>query len=142
MLEPGYKVPPWSKKPVEAPQIPNPASSQPSSVRQLQENQSKEQQQQKVDTPKEPIPKEKATAVEISSAESWPPSLKYIYIKIEIATSTQLNVSVRQYVQDVFTNCLPGKRDEAELQLRQLILESHKAGTLLTTDWNEVDLPR
>ncbi|ORE09820.1 hypothetical protein BCV72DRAFT_247976 [Rhizopus microsporus var. microsporus] len=56
-------------------------------------------------------------------AESWPPSLQ-------------------QYVQDVFANCLPGKRDEAELQLRNLILESHKAGTLLTTDWSEVDLPR
>ncbi|KAG1464914.1 hypothetical protein G6F46_002540 [Rhizopus delemar] len=120
--KPGYKVPPWSKKPVEAPQIPNSVSSQPPSVQQLQENQSKKQQQQEVDTPKEPIPKEKATAVEISPAESWPPSLK-------------------QYVQDVFTSCLPGKRDEAELQLRQLILESHKAGTLLTTDWSEVDLP-
>lgn len=48
----------------------------------------------------------------------------------------------RQYVQDVFANCLPGERDKAEVQLRNLILESHKAGTLLTTDWSEVDLPR
>ena len=48
----------------------------------------------------------------------------------------------RQYVQDVFANCLSNKRDQAELQLRNLILEAHKAGTLLTTDWSEMDLPR
>jgi hypothetical protein len=45
-------------------------------------------------------------------------------------------------VQDVFANCLPTKRDQAEIQLRNLIIESHKAGTLLTTDWSEMDLPR
>lgn len=48
----------------------------------------------------------------------------------------------RQYVQDVFANCLPNKRDQAELQLRNLILETHQAGTLMTTDWSEMDLPR
>ncbi|KAI7890490.1 SAC3/GANP/Nin1/mts3/eIF-3 p25 family-domain-containing protein [Mucor mucedo] len=47
----------------------------------------------------------------------------------------------RQYVQDVFSNCLPNKRDQAELQLRNLIMESHRAGTLMTTDWSEMDLP-
>lgn len=50
--------------------------------------------------------------------------------------------TTRQYVQDVFANCLSNKRDQAELQLRNLILEAHKAGTLLTTDWSEMDLPR
>ncbi|KAI7905121.1 SAC3/GANP/Nin1/mts3/eIF-3 p25 family-domain-containing protein [Cokeromyces recurvatus] len=49
--------------------------------------------------------------------------------------------SLKQYVQDVFANCLLEKRDEAETQLRNLIIESHKAGTLLTTDWSEMDLP-
>jgi hypothetical protein len=44
-------------------------------------------------------------------------------------------------VQDVFANCLPDRRDQAELQLRNLILEAHRAGTLMTTDWSEVDLP-
>ncbi|KAI9256952.1 SAC3/GANP/Nin1/mts3/eIF-3 p25 family-domain-containing protein [Sporodiniella umbellata] len=63
-----------------------------------------------------------ANAGDVAPAEAWPASLK-------------------QYVQDVFTNCLPGKRDEAEMQLRNLITEGHKAGTLLTTDWSEVDLP-
>ncbi|KAI8073756.1 SAC3/GANP/Nin1/mts3/eIF-3 p25 family-domain-containing protein [Thamnidium elegans] len=56
------------------------------------------------------------------ASESWPPSLQ-------------------QYVQDVFANCLPNKRDQAELQLRNLILETHQAGTLMTTDWSEMDLP-
>lgn len=51
-------------------------------------------------------------------------------------------IFVRQYVQDVFANCLPNKRDQAELQLRNLILETHQAGTLMTTDWSEMDLPR
>ncbi|KAI8991990.1 nuclear export factor [Mycotypha africana] len=57
------------------------------------------------------------------AVETWPPSLK-------------------QYVQDVFACCSPDKRDEAQEQLRNLIIESHRAGTLLTTDWSEVDLPR
>lgn len=45
-------------------------------------------------------------------------------------------------MQDVFANCLPNKRDQAEVQLRNLIIEAHRAGVLLTTDWSEVDLPR
>ncbi|KAI9488529.1 SAC3/GANP/Nin1/mts3/eIF-3 p25 family-domain-containing protein [Zychaea mexicana] len=56
------------------------------------------------------------------SMESWPPSLK-------------------EYVEEVFNNCLPERRDEAENDLRNLILEKHREGTLMTTDWANLDLP-
>ncbi|KAI8147788.1 SAC3/GANP/Nin1/mts3/eIF-3 p25 family-domain-containing protein [Fennellomyces sp. T-0311] len=56
------------------------------------------------------------------SMESWPPSLQ-------------------EYVEEVFNNCLPDKRDQAENELRNLILEKHRNGTLLTTDWDDMDLP-
>lgn len=122
----GLKIPPWSKKPVETSQLSNNPSTQ-SSVHEPLKPETKEQQQQQ--QPQQQINPSKETAVnpekdtsEVSPVESWPPSLK-------------------QYVQDVFANCLPGERDKAEVQLRNLILESHKAGTLLTTDWSEVDLP-
>ncbi|CEP18177.1 hypothetical protein [Parasitella parasitica] len=65
---------------------------------------------------------DKANEKKAMAVETWPPSLK-------------------QYVQDVFANCLANKRDQAELQLRNLILEAHRAGALLTTDWSEMDLP-
>ncbi|KAI7851636.1 SAC3/GANP/Nin1/mts3/eIF-3 p25 family-domain-containing protein [Circinella umbellata] len=56
------------------------------------------------------------------SMESWPPSLK-------------------QYVEEVFNNCIPDRRDEAENELRRLILEKHREGTLMTLDWSNMDLP-
>ncbi|KAI9263177.1 nuclear export factor [Phascolomyces articulosus] len=56
------------------------------------------------------------------SMESWPPSLK-------------------QYVEEVFNNCIPKRRDEAENELRKLILEKHREGTLISTDWADMDLP-
>ncbi|KAL0080011.1 SAC3/GANP/Nin1/mts3/eIF-3 p25 family-domain-containing protein [Phycomyces blakesleeanus] len=54
--------------------------------------------------------------------DSWPPSLQ-------------------QYVEDVFNNCSADRRDQAELELRNLIIEKHRKGELLTTDWSEMDLP-
>ncbi|KAI9315394.1 SAC3/GANP/Nin1/mts3/eIF-3 p25 family-domain-containing protein [Dichotomocladium elegans] len=56
-------------------------------------------------------------------ATSWPPSLQ-------------------EYVEEVFNSCPPERRDQAEAELRNLILEKHRAGTLMTIDWQEVDLPR
>ncbi|KAL7328853.1 hypothetical protein PS15p_207060 [Mucor circinelloides] len=112
---PASKIPPWSKQPPPPPQ----------------------QQQHQPPPPPPPVvqqtpppavatdtrtAEEKANEKKAMAVETWPPSLK-------------------QYVQDVFANCLSNKRDQAELQLRNLILEAHKAGTLLTTDWSEMDLP-
>ncbi|KAJ8657382.1 hypothetical protein O0I10_006937 [Lichtheimia ornata] len=56
------------------------------------------------------------------SVDSWPPALQ-------------------EYVEEVFNNCLPDKRDQAEKQLRSIIMEKHKQGTLMTTDWRNMDLP-
>lgn len=47
----------------------------------------------------------------------------------------------REYVEEVFNNCLPDKRDQAEKQLRAIIMEKHKQGTLMTADWKNMDLP-
>ena len=49
--------------------------------------------------------------------------------------------SDREYVEEVFNNCLPDKRDQAEKQLRSIIMEKHKQGTLMTADWRNMDLP-
>ncbi|KAI7879646.1 hypothetical protein K492DRAFT_237763 [Lichtheimia hyalospora FSU 10163] len=56
------------------------------------------------------------------SVDSWPPALQ-------------------EYVEEVFNNCLPDKRDQAEKQLRSIIMEKHKQGTLMTADWKNMDLP-
>ncbi|CEG83010.1 Putative Clathrin binding protein [Rhizopus microsporus] len=59
-----------------------------------------------------------------------------------------VNKTITEHAEDDDVNAPPPQiqaaiknNDKAELQLRNLILESHKAGTLLTTDWSEVDLP-
>ncbi|KAI8099329.1 SAC3/GANP/Nin1/mts3/eIF-3 p25 family-domain-containing protein [Halteromyces radiatus] len=54
--------------------------------------------------------------------ESWPPSLK-------------------AYVEDVFRYSSPELLDVVQNELRKLIMEKHNEGTLLTTDWSEMDLP-
>ncbi|KAI8336983.1 SAC3/GANP/Nin1/mts3/eIF-3 p25 family-domain-containing protein [Chlamydoabsidia padenii] len=56
------------------------------------------------------------------SMESWPQSLKV-------------------YVEDVFRYSPPEMLDLAQNELRKLIMEKHNDGTLLTTDWSEMDLP-
>ncbi|CAO3617652.1 unnamed protein product [Mucor fragilis] len=108
---PASKIPPWSKQPPQQPPPPPPVH-----------------QQAPPPPPSAAVAtdtrtaEDKANEKNAMAVETWPPSLK-------------------QYVQDVFANCLSNKRDQAELQLRNLILEAHKAGTLLTTDWSEMDLP-
>ncbi|OBZ88123.1 THP3 C2A9.11c, partial [Choanephora cucurbitarum] len=130
-IRPGLKVPPWSKKqpayhstPNTAPTHPPPPpqSSLPSSSSAPTNSFSTLAIQNPPSTPSARTEEEKANEKNAMAVETWPPSLK-------------------QYVQDVFANCLHEKRDLAEEQLRQLILESHRAGTLLTTDWSEMDLP-
>ncbi|KAI9308733.1 SAC3/GANP/Nin1/mts3/eIF-3 p25 family-domain-containing protein [Cunninghamella echinulata] len=54
--------------------------------------------------------------------EQWPPSLK-------------------EYVEDVFRYSPPELLDLAQNELRKLIMEKHTEGTLMTTDWSEMDLP-
>ncbi|RCI01877.1 hypothetical protein CU098_002141, partial [Rhizopus stolonifer] len=110
-IRPGQKIPPWSKKPNE---LQAPIVSSVPTYRPPPVSSALP-----VSVPSE---EDKATLKKAMAVETWPPSLK-------------------QYVQDVFANCLPERRDQAEEQLRHLILESHKAGTLLTTDWSEMDLP-
>ncbi|KAI8377999.1 SAC3/GANP/Nin1/mts3/eIF-3 p25 family-domain-containing protein [Radiomyces spectabilis] len=56
------------------------------------------------------------------SANAWPPSLQ-------------------QYVEDAYNNCDKDKFDQVEVELRDLIIEKHRAGELMTTNWSEMDLP-
>ncbi|KAL9549397.1 hypothetical protein MBANPS3_005219 [Mucor bainieri] len=117
---PASKIPPWSKQPPQQPAPPPaPAPAFHHQHQQQQQHMSPPPAAAAVDTR---TAEDKANEKKAMAVETWPPSLK-------------------QYVQDVFANCLSNKRDQAELQLRNLILEAHKAGTLLTTDWSEMDLP-
>ncbi|KAG2220105.1 hypothetical protein INT45_005866 [Circinella minor] len=78
--------------------------------------------QASISNPTSPGSIQSTTTSKPPSMESWPPSLK-------------------QYVEEVFNNCIPDRRDEAENELRRLILEKHREGTLMTLDWSNMDLP-
>lgn len=64
-----------------------------------------------------------------------------------LITRTNINTTIiviviREYVEDVFRYSPPELLDLAQNELRKLIMEKHTEGTLMTTDWSEMDLPR
>lgn len=69
-----------------------------------------------------PPPATAEQAANAMSSDNWPDSLK-------------------NYVQIAFSCCPEGKKDALEAELRELIIETHRRGTMATTDWSELDLP-
>jgi hypothetical protein len=67
------------------------------------------------------------------SAESWPPQLKFVDLRIHFPSSNL--TSFREWVASCLGQMSDLNREEAQAELRQVISDAYSSKTLWTTDW-------